>query len=58
MTETPFNFDLERMKEAIGDGTAIRIPMGLSREERRTFISDRLKEHDRRIEASTAGTRS
>lgn len=41
MIEYPFNFDLERMKQAVEGGT-IRIPQGLSREERREWIKSNL----------------
>lgn len=39
--DNQFNFDLERMKQAVA-GPSIRIPMGLSREERRAYISEAL----------------
>ena len=38
-----FNFNLERMKQAV-EGETISIPTGLTREERREWIRDRLKE--------------
>ena len=41
--EKLFNFNLERMKQAV-EGETISIPTGLTREERREWIRDRLKE--------------
>lgn len=35
--ESNFNFDLDRMRTAVGGGS-IRIPSGLNREERRRWI--------------------
>lgn len=41
--DPPINFNLERMKQAV-EGETISIPTGLTREERREWIRDRLKE--------------
>ena len=37
MTESHFNFDLERMKKAL-EGPTITLPRGLTREERHWYI--------------------
>lgn len=37
------NFDLERMKKAV-EGPFIRLPSGLTREQRRTWVKEKLKE--------------
>lgn len=44
-TEYTFNFDLEKMKEAMSSPT-ISFPPGLTGEQRRAFIRKRLKEID------------
>lgn len=41
--DPPINFNLERMKQAVEGGT-ISIPVGLTHEERREYIRDRLEE--------------
>jgi hypothetical protein len=43
--EYTFNFDLEKMKEAMS-GPTISFPPGLTGEQRRAFIRMRLKEID------------
>ena len=37
------NFDLERMKKAI-EGPFIQLPAGLTREQRRAWVKEKLKE--------------
>ena len=44
-TECTFNFDLEKMEEALNSGT-ISFPRGLTGEQRRAFIRERLREID------------
>ncbi|MNQ26051.1 hypothetical protein D3C85_392770 [compost metagenome] len=46
-----FNFNLERMKAAV-EGPTIQLPSGLSREERRKFIMERIPDRDKSIEAN------
>lgn len=41
--EISFNFDLERMKRAVESPT-IRIPEGLTREEKRKYILEKIHE--------------
>lgn len=43
--DPPFNFDLERMKASLESGT-ISFPRGLTGEERRAFLRERLAEID------------
>lgn len=45
MYDAPFNFDLDKMKEALESGV-ISFPRGLTGEERREFIRKRLEELD------------
>lgn len=44
-TECTFNFDLEEMEKALNSGT-ISFPRGLTGEQRRAFIRERLKQID------------
>lgn len=48
--DAPFNFDLDKMTEALNSGT-ISFPPGLTGEERREFIRKRLAEIDAQKEA-------
>ena len=42
MSHHKFNFDLERIKASIESGT-VRMPRGLTHQQRRQFIRDHLK---------------